>query len=62
MEHYQSFVTRLLAVVSNAPIEDVERLVRVIRSGATQQQILDVVAEILPRDGSAEPANRPQSQ
>ncbi|KAL5333424.1 hypothetical protein BJX70DRAFT_403580 [Aspergillus crustosus] len=62
MEHYQSFVTSLLSVVSTAPMEDVGRLVQVIRSGASQQQILDVIAELLPDDSSSELSSRTRSQ
>jgi Mg2+/Co2+ transporter CorC len=45
-EYYQTFLSRLLAVVSHGQPEVVDRLIEIIRSGASQQQIFEALSEL----------------
>ncbi|RDW74697.1 uncharacterized protein DSM5745_07359 [Aspergillus mulundensis] len=46
LEYYKTFLARLLTVVSHGQPETVERLFQTIRSGATQEQIFEMLAEL----------------
>ncbi|KAL4917484.1 hypothetical protein BDW62DRAFT_84973 [Aspergillus aurantiobrunneus] len=60
-EYYQTFLTRLLTVVSHGQPETVNRLIEIIRSGASQQQVFEALSELGADDGSSGSVNRTQT-
>ncbi|KAL4786761.1 hypothetical protein BJX76DRAFT_70274 [Aspergillus varians] len=57
-EYYQTFLGRLLTLVSHGQPEAVNRLIEFIRSGASQQQIFEALSELGADDGSSGSENR----
>lgn len=43
MAYYHSFLNKLLSLISNGESDSVARVISVIRSGASQSQILEVI-------------------
>ncbi|KAL2853422.1 hypothetical protein BJY01DRAFT_244042 [Aspergillus pseudoustus] len=59
-EYYQTFLRRLIATISHEQPEVVDRLITIIRSGASQQEIFRALSE-LTAEATSEPANRTQA-
>ncbi|KAL4754448.1 hypothetical protein BDW72DRAFT_190042 [Aspergillus terricola var. indicus] len=57
LEYYRTFLARLLDFVSHGEPEAVDRLFQFIRSGASQEQIFDTLAELRAAVGSGEAEN-----
>ncbi|KAL4735063.1 hypothetical protein BDV11DRAFT_208823 [Aspergillus similis] len=58
LEYYRTFLARLLDFVSHGEPEAVDRLFQFIRSGASQEQIFEMLAELRAVAGSRETENR----
>ncbi|KAL3467431.1 hypothetical protein BJX64DRAFT_283747 [Aspergillus heterothallicus] len=56
-EYYQTFLRRLIAVISHEQPEAVDGLIAIIRSGASQEEIFRALSELTAETTSA-PANR----
>ncbi|KAL2800078.1 hypothetical protein BJX66DRAFT_332693 [Aspergillus keveii] len=59
-EYYQTFLRRLIDVVSHGQPEAVDSLIATIRSGASQAEIFRALSE-LTAGASSEPASRTQA-
>lgn len=58
LEYYRTFLARLLDFVSHGEPGAVDRLFQFIRSGASQEQIFDTLAELRAVAGSGQTENR----
>ncbi|KAJ5585437.1 uncharacterized protein N7459_005237 [Penicillium hispanicum] len=56
--YYHSFLNNLLDLISHGDEEEVSRIIALIRSGASESQILELVDRLRENTASGSPGNR----